>query len=388
MPAHLRLLNLVPVPSVLGGEAQAPWWEQIIAFGGSLVLFVAVGWQRSAFTRPGLTLLLVALATAPWVVARFWRPPPWPLWVAVVLAAVTALLWRPINNDFTPFFFVYLAGTIATAQPRRVSFPVAVVCCLPVTALEAAGRYGGAVIWSFAVSMAWFFGTGYRWQLALLEQLRSAQADLAERAAADERRRIAGEIHDLVAHTLAVTVLHLSGARLALQDGETGEALEALTQAEKAGREAMADIRGAVGLLGRGALTGESRGGAPPTVTDVPGLVDGYVSAGLDVQLSYELDGAGVTAATGLAAYRIVQEALANAARHAAGQPVRVELASGPRALELTVENPLPAGWSPAPGGMGVPGMKERAGVTGGRAEAGPQGRCWRVRAELPLETA
>lgn len=388
MPPRGLLLNLDRVPGATLDELGALWWQSVITFGGSLILFVAVAAQRSAFTPPGLTLLLVALAAAPWVISRVWRPVPWPLWVAVVLATVTALLWRPINNDFAPFFFVYLAGTVATTQPRSVSLPVAVVCCLPVISLEAAGRYGGWVIWSFATFSAWFFGVGFRWQLSLLEQLRAAQADLAARAAADERRRIAGEIHDLVAHTLAVSVLHLSGARLALQDGETTEALEALTQAEKAGREAMADIRGAVGLLGGGPAAGQGRGGAPPTITDVPGLVDGYLSAGLDVQLTCDLDGAVVTAATGLAAYRIVQEALANAARHAAGQPVRVELVSGHRVLQLSVENPLPPAWSPAPGGMGVPGMKERAGVTGGRAEAGPQGRCWRVTAELPLETA
>jgi signal transduction histidine kinase len=297
------------------------------------------------------------------------------------------LLWRPYNSDFAPFFFVYLSGTIATIERRAISFPVAVVCCLPVISLQEAGRYGGAVIWTFAVFSAWFFGAGYRWQQSLLEQLRAAQADLADRAAADERRRIAGEIHDLVAHTLAVTVLHLSGARLALQDGETTEALEALTQAEKAGREAMADIRGAVGLLGGGG-TGPGSGGAPPTVTDVPDLVNGYASAGLDVRLRFDLDGAMVSATTGLAAYRIVQEALANAARHASGQPVTVEVLSGAGTLRIAVQNPLPVGWTGAREGMGVPGMRQRAGVAGGRAEAGPADHAWRVAAELPLETA
>jgi signal transduction histidine kinase len=368
-------------------DVQASRWESVISLGGALALFAAVGWQRSAFIHPRIATLLVVLAAAPWVVNHFWVRVPWPVWVAVVLGAVTSLLWQPLNNDFAPFFFVFLAGTMATGQPRAVSLPVAVLCCAPAGALEAGGRYGGgAVIWSFAVAAAWFFGFGYRWQLSLLEQLRTAQADLGERAAADERRRIAGEIHDLVAHTLAVTVLHLSGARLALQDGETCEALDALTQAEKAGREAMADIRGAVGLLGVGAATGEGRGGAPPGVTDVPGLVDGYSSAGLDVRLRFDLDGAAVSATTGLAAYRIVQEALANAARHAGGQPVTVEVLSATGVLRIAVENPLPAGWSSAREGMGVPGMRQRAGVAGGHATAGPAGPAWLVTTELPLE--
>ena len=385
MCPHRRLLNVERVPMALAEEGPAPWWESIIGFGGALVLFVAVGWQRSIFLHPRLTTLLVVLAAAPWVVNRFWPHVPWPVWTAVVLAAVTALMWRAPKTDFAPFFFVYLSGTMATSRPRRVSLLVSVLCCLPVISMEAAGRYGGSVIWSFAVTSAWFFGIGYQWQSSLLGQLRAAQADLADRAAADERRRIAGEIHDLVAHTLAVTVLHLGGARLSLQDGESAEALEALGQAEKAAREAMADIRGTVGLLGG---SGGSTG-ALPALTDVPRLVDSYSDAGLDVRMRYELDGAAVGATTGLAAYRIVQEALANAARHAAGQPVDVEVSCDGSGLLIAVENPLPPGWAPSGrDGMGLPGMKERAAVAGGRAEAGRCDRGWRVTARLPLETA
>lgn len=362
-----------------------PIWEPVIRYAGALILFVSVGWQRSIFLHPGLSTLLVALAAAPWLVSRWWSALPWPVWVAMVIGPVTALLWHAQTVDFAPFFLVYLAGTVATIQPRHVSLPVAALCCAPMVGYEVAGRFSGSVIWAFAMGSAWVFGSGYRWQLELLAQLRCAQADLSDRAAADERRRIAGEIHDLVAHTLAVTVLHLTGARLALQEGESAEALDALMEAEKAGREAMADIRGAVGLLGG---TGGTAG-ALPGVGDVPRLVNSYAGAGLDVRLDYDLDGASVSGATGLAAYRIVQEALANSARHAVGQPVDVSLVCQAGDLVVAVENPLPPDWSaPVRHGMGLSGMRDRAGVAGGQAEVGAIGRRWRVAARLPLEPA
>src|SRR5436853_615896 len=128
--------------------------------------------------------------------------------------------------------------------------------------VEVAGLYSGAFAYVLGIGIAWAWGYAVRQQYHLIVELKAAQAGLAERAAADERQRIAREIHDVVAHSLAVTMLHLTGARLALQH-DPAEAAEALAEAERLGRQSLADIRRTVGLLADGGRAGA----APPMPT-------------------------------------------------------------------------------------------------------------------------
>ena len=172
------------------------------------------------------------------------------------------------------------------------------------------------------VAVGWLLGYLMRTQRLLLAEQIEAQEMLAEHAAADERRRIAREVHDVIAHSLSVTLLHVTGARRALQqDRDVDDAVEALEQAERLGRQAMADIRRTVGLLDRG----PTKTTPEPGIDDIGVLVDDFARAGLDVTL--RIDGATqrVSAAVGLALYRITQESLANIAKHAA----RLQISSG-----------------------------------------------------------
>ncbi|MHB8328560.1 MAG: sensor histidine kinase, partial [Acidimicrobiales bacterium] len=192
-------------------------------------------------------------------------------------------------------------------------------------------------------------------------------------------------VHDLIAHSLAVTMLQLSGARLALKAGDYEEALAALEDAEAAGRSAMADIHRTVGLLG--SPDSGSVQLPTPSAADLPRLVDDFRRAGLTVD--FELQGklAEVPMATGLASYRLVQESLSNVVKHAPGAPVRLKVNVTDADILISVVNPEVVGASRgASGGNGVRGMAERAELLGGVATARNGGGHWKVDACLPLE--
>ncbi len=233
---------------------------------------------------------------------------------------------------------------------------------------------------------AWIGGTVFtasvcllaRRQGELLEQLRAAQAGLADRVRSEERTRVARELHDVIGHSLTVSLLHVSSARLALAD-DPAEAARALEQAEELGRQSLAEVRHAVGLLREGPA-----GTRPlPGAEQLPALVDGFRQAGAEVRYDVVGDPRALPATTGLTVYRILQESLTNAVRHGAGTATEVRLQVGARSTELTVDSGG-AGRTPRGDGAGLVGMRERAEALGGRLSAGPAGAGWRVHAVLP----
>lgn len=210
-------------------------------------------------------------------------------------------------------------------------------------------------------------------------QLRAAQEELAERSRAEERSRIAAEVHDVIGHALTVSLLHIGSARLAV-DEDPQEARRALSEAERLTRASLDEVRATVGLMRDD--QGDDRLPLPGS-EDLPALVESFRRAGSDVQLHVD-DQIGTLGATrGLAAYRIVQEALTNATRHAPGQPVVVRIGPIDGTTTVTVRNdgaPNPA----VRPGAGLRGMRERAESVGGRLTAGPIDGGWLVEAVLP----
>ncbi len=237
--------------------------------------------------------------------------------------------------------------------------------------------------------MAWASAWVVRRQHMLMTELRAAQEAVSQQAAERERARIARELHDVMAHSLTVTLLHLSAARLAVEAGE-GDGARALVEAERVGRQCLADVRRAVGLLGHGPAG--STGPPLAGLDGIPGLVAEYRAAGVDVDLQVGGDLAAVPPSTGLVIFRIAEESLANASRHAPGAHVDVGLsvaAGGDRVSLLVVngrstEPPVGADDGGA-GGLGLVGMRERAALVGGRLEAGPTAGGWRVSILAPL---
>jgi signal transduction histidine kinase len=307
----------------------------------------------------------------------------------LVEAVVLALVLRPVASDIAPFFLVIYTAEAAVEGSRLRRWLALVLSIGVMVGVEAADRFEGAYIWVLGIALAWVAGIAIRSAIDLLEELRATQADLAARAAADERQRIAHEVHDVVAHSLAVMMLHVTGARMALRR-DPEEAAAALEQAEQLGRQSLGEVRRIVGLL-----QPEGAGTAPalPTAGDLPTLVRRFHDAGLDVAITIDGDLDCVAASSGLALYRITQESLTNVSKHAPGATAAVHVAVMNGTVRLSVTNAASrdaADRAQTGSGLGLPGMRDRAESLGGRMTAGATdgGLGWRVDADLPTAPA
>jgi signal transduction histidine kinase len=224
-------------------------------------------------------------------------------------------------------------------------------------------------------------------QRRLLLALRAAQADLASRAVAEERHRIAREVHDVIAHALTVTLVQITGARHVMFRDPAGADV-ALNEAERLGRQSLADIRRFIGLLGS-VRQSESLVVPLPTLADLPDLVQNFRHAGLAGDLRVTGEAGQIAAASSLGLYRIAQEALANVAKHAPGAQVDVELVVDDGVARLRIADTgaaEAAELSPAAGGsgLGIQGMRERAASIGGTLQVGPLEHGWLIECTLP----
>jgi signal transduction histidine kinase len=301
---------------------------------------------------------------------------------AVAAGAALAVLGSENASNLGWFGVCVLAGWCAYAA----SVPVALT-------LWAAAVVMFSLEWILTTNdrgwASWLAGTTFatlallltRRERDLAQQLRRAQDGLADRARAEERNRIARELHDVIAHSLTVSLLHVSSARLAVEEN-AADAVRALAEAERLGRECLNEVRQVVGLLRRD----ESSGTVPlPGAGQLTALVGQFRAAGADIELAVDGDPAGLSATVGLAFYRVLQESLTNAARHAPGAPVRAALSVTPSGAVLVVDSDGPPG---SGSGGGLVSMRERAAALGGTCTAGPAAGGWRVRAEVPLAAA
>ncbi|MFF3936770.1 sensor histidine kinase [Streptomyces phaeofaciens] len=211
-------------------------------------------------------------------------------------------------------------------------------------------------------------------QTTLLAEMDRSQAVIAERA------RMARELHDMVANHLSAIAIH-STAALSIDDPRTSrEALGVIRENSVAG---LAEMRRLIGILRDG--SGDQEPAAAPTLDGLDALVEGARANGLDVTL--DADHGRVPAPVELAAYRIVQESLTNALKHARPGRVTVALVRRDDMLDVRVSSPYGRRDGPrAPGsGAGLVGMRERAALLGGTFEAGPEGTTWTVRASFPV---
>jgi signal transduction histidine kinase len=217
-------------------------------------------------------------------------------------------------------------------------------------------------------------------QQLLVQTERATQAE-ARSAALGERARIAREIHDVLAHSLAALAVQLEAADALLSTGRTERAQQVVRQSRQLAREGLAETKQAVMALRDGA--------ASPLPDALNALVGTY---GLNGRARVRVDGEPVelTPDTRFALYRIAQEALTNATKHAPGAPVRLELAYRPAEVELTVTNdacpdPAERPLTGTGGGYGLTGMRERVEPLGGELDAGPVDGGWRVTAKIPV---
>jgi signal transduction histidine kinase len=228
--------------------------------------------------------------------------------------------------------------------------------------------------------VAWYARTR---RAAERDEARARLAEASRSAAIDERRRIARELHDLVAHSMSVMVVQAGGARRIL-DRDPGRALEAATRIERTGREALGEIRHLLGVL-----NGSDHAAAlapQPTLAEIGELVGRARAAGLPAVLELRGERRPLAPGLDLAASRIVQEALPNALKHAGRAATTVTVDWSERALAVEIRDHGRAVAADAGAGHGLVGMRERVRLYGGELEAGPaDGGGWRVRAQLPV---
>ena len=344
------------------------------------VLAVVLAVVGAHFNPVVVVAMLIALV--PWALLVFGVDLPQLAFAALAIIPVIPVI---ALSEFGAALFLSFAAAsrVASKSDDRwlVGTVTVVILVLPFVPFLFGVEWDvGAIYFAFGGAFSVLVGVLLRRATQLADELRAAEGELADAAARDERHRIARDVHDLVAHSLTVVVLHVGGARRVLRsDPDAAEA--ALIEAERVSRESLDAIRGAVGML-------RDDDESEAASLDLERLVTTYRSAGLPVALSITGTAEPLSLPLRLTLYRVVQEALANAARHSAhGTSATVEIGIDDRAVVARVSNEFtPNGaTSPGPEGYGLVGLREQTAALGGELSSGPEGDSWVVECRLPV---
>jgi len=339
-----------------------------------------------------LNLVTVMLTTLPLCVRR-----RWPLAVAIVVSG--AIAGRALVAEPLEIYPPALAGLVATYSvaayaPFRQAVVGYVVALAGIAVAAATGTGGPAspdvlpsailllTVWAIGLVVA-RRSSEVRGIAEHAEALDRRREEETRRAVEAERARIARDLHDSVAHSLAMIAIQAGGA-VSVLERDPQRAAQSLRSIETTARNGLSEMRHLLHLVGE---DDEQPRGPQPGLEQIADLVAGAESAGLEVRLSTTGVETTVAPGVGLTAYRIVQEALTNAAKHSTGGRTTIALGWEPSSLTVDVtSHGTPTAGAPG-GGRGIVGMRERAQVVGGRLEAGtdPSG-AFRVHAVLPTE--
>lgn len=336
---------------------------------GGYALCVAAG--AGFLVRRRLPLLTYAIALAA-TVAFVVLYDGGPIFVAALLAMLSVVVSRPASVWVPAALIGTVALIVAQVASEGMSFAVAVIAVVWVGAAVACGE----IVRLRRVELAEI--------QARVELAERSQEGEALRRVAEERLRIAREVHDVVGHGLATISLQ-AGVAEHLLDSRPGEARKAVSAIRAVSKEALEELRAEIGALRNGSPAGDAPRRPTPGLDAVPRLVASMRDAGLAVQLDLRRNGDPLPDVVQAAGYRIVQEALTNVVRHAGPEAhARVTIRQGADGLEIAISDDG-AGPSGLPEGNGIAGMRERAAVLGGRFEAGaPAEGGFRVWASLP----
>jgi signal transduction histidine kinase len=334
---------------------------------------------------------LTLLAGALLVVRRRYTGPVWAATTAVGLVAML------VEHGPSPAYGPAIVGlyTLASRSPLRITVPAAVVTAVS-PAVIVGSQNGSSLVDAFVYGLsAWSglaaaLGVAVRSQRAIVvaaqERVRQAEAtreEEAQRQVAEERLRIARELHDVVAHHISVINVQ-AGVAAHLVRSDPDKAVEALAHVREASQVVLRDVPGLLGLLRT--VDDELERAPSPRLVDAQELIEAARRSGLDV--TWETSGSPAPLAPGvdLTAYRVLQEALTNAARHGSGRAL-VVLAHDADGCTLEVRNERRSWSSEATARHGVVGMHERVAAVGGELTVGPAGEHeWLVRARLPAQ--
>jgi signal transduction histidine kinase len=347
---------------------------------------LAIWWGRGGVAREhavGVAVIAALVTSAVAVRRRF----PFTVGVgAVALTSFQIALWGdPQLIPASIAYFLLLYAFTVWTPPRM--FALGVGLLIAINLASAAGPKG-------RLSQAAFFTIVTLVVMLLIRRVlgdRERRAQLAERerdvaareAVVRERARIARELHDAIAHNVSMIVVQ-AGAERRVLDGWHGSTGEVLQTIEEIGRGALTEMRRLVGMLREGS---EDQLSPQPGLSDLPRLVAQVREAGLPIELTVKGNQRQLPVGIELSAYRIVQEALTNALKHAGDTTASVSVCYGEDTLELEIVDDGPGAAAPVvSGGHGLAGMRERVALYGGRIDAGRKASGgFRVRVLLPV---
>jgi len=361
-------------------RSRRDWIVDIAIFVLAVLLGLFAASQRIAtpVLPPGLfevDQLIGALGCA-----ALWLRRRWPTQLAVALVAVSAF------SELVGGAMLAALFTVAVHRSKRVSFIVfllSALTALSYTMLRPEPDLPPALILMLGIatqSAAYGWGLAIQHQRQLVARARTEVQLRTEQAQLEAREAVAREMHDVLGHRLSLLSVH-AGALEYRPDAPAEDVARAARVIRESAHQALQDLREVIGVLR--APVGEL---PQPTVADIPELVAESTRAGMAVELDHDVAGA-TPDTVGRTAYRVAQEALTNARKHAPGAPVAVAVGgSAGSGLSIEVENGTPVDPPPprAPG-QGLAGLAERVGLAGGRLEHGPtDAGGWRVAAWLP----
>jgi signal transduction histidine kinase len=342
-------------------------------------------WLGAGASRERLVAAAIGPAVAATVAIRRLHPTIAGVAAAVLMAGELGFWGDPQIISDGVAYFCSLYGLAVWAQPRRFAFGASTVTLAGLAA--SAGPKGNLnksvpfVVVTLVVMLLVRRVVRDREQRA---EYAERERDLVAReAVVEERARIARELHDVIAHHVSMMVVQ-AGAERRVLDAAGGSTHEVLETIEQSGRSALTEMRRLLGMLrgeGHEPLTPQ------PGLDDVPTLVGQLREAGLPVELRIDGERRELPIGIELSAYRIVQEALTNALKHAGDARATVHVRYGPDSLELEIADDGPGGSTRASGGgHGLVGMRERVALYGGRLDASRRAEGgFVVRVRLPI---
>lgn len=341
-------------------------------------VFLGSGWEGPPFVN--------ACVMATLAIALLWRRrQPLVVLVVVALASVVLSLAFGASDSSTGFFFVVIAAYSAAAYASRV-LPAAAVLSLAIAVHDLRDpkvtTFADALYAANVIALVFLVGLGMRARQARTAAVERERDEVGAAAAEEERRRIARELHDIISHSLGVLVLQAGAAEQVLVR-DPDRAREMLGSIRETGRQAIAEMDTLLALV-RGQA--ESSRQPQPSLFDLERLIATTRETGMHVDLAIEGHRCALSPALELSVFRIVQEALTNALKHAGKAHTTVTLRYDQRTLEVEISDDGTERASGPGTRRGLAGIGERVAVFGGRFEAGPRPEGgWTVRAALPL---
>jgi signal transduction histidine kinase len=359
---------------VSAGTRRTAVFDAVVALGlAALSLSILAGTSGDT-GRMALGVVLALMHVLPLAVRRRW---PEQVLVTMVVTGVLFVMAGYPPVALGPAIVVAVYTVAARCPRRRAGVLLGVSTAVMATAVLLTGSGPDTVVANVLVfGVAWLVGDGNRRALesAISERERAAELartreQLAHQAVTDERLRIARELHDVVAHSMSVIAVQAGTGRVVLERSPE-LAHEALVAIESTSRTALDEMRRLLNVL-------RDDRDVPllspnPGLGDLDGLVADTVASGLPVRVRVDGERVVLPAGADLAAFRIVQEALTNARRHASASLVSIAVRYEPDDVVIEVVDDGRGGPT-EPGGHGIVGMKERAELYGGRVEVGPR---------------